>query len=140
MAFLKLRCETAYYTGAIRTNLTLRQLASKLNRVGMTAMLGDGVLHMRCGTDIWSFDGWEGDGLGQIGWLRFTSEGDIGSLSRKLAIHGVRHKFDHSRPRDVDTDDVRCVTQYEFRWEGFGGKGGGPETVPTIETFDEQLA
>lgn len=139
MAFLKLSCERAYATGAIRTNLSLRQLAAKLNRVGVPAMVSDGALHVRSGDDIWSFGDWTPDGLGQIGWLRFTTEGDIGGLSRKLAIHGVRHKFDHSRPRDVETDDVRSVTQYEFRWDGITGANASV-TVPSIETFDEQLA
>jgi hypothetical protein len=138
MAFLKLRCETAYATGAIKTNLTLRQLASKLTRVGMPALASDGVLYVRCGGDNWTFGDWQPDGMGLIGWLRFTTEGDIGTLSRQLAIHGVRHKFDHSRPFDMTTDDVRCVTQYEFRWDGFT-PANTSATMPTIETFDERL-
>lgn len=138
MAFLKIRCATAYVTGGIRTNLTLRQLANKLTRVGLPTSLQDGAMHVKMGTDSWVFGEWEPEGLGQIGWLRFTTEGDIGGLSRRLAIHGVRHKFDHSRPLDLDTDDVRCVTQYDFRWTGFGGAGGA-ETVPAIDTFEERL-
>ena len=138
MAFLKLRCETAYHTGAVRTTLGRREFASKLNRIGLKAKVVAGVVYVTCGQDQWSFGEWEQDGLEETGWLHFTTEGDIGTFSRKLAEHGIRHKFDHSRPFDLQTDDVRCVTQYEHRWDS-GKAPYRPGGMPNIETFDERI-
>jgi hypothetical protein len=134
-AFLKLRCDTAYYTGAIASNLSPRELAMKLTRHGMPARLSDDWLEVKFSGARFIFGEWEPDGMGQRGWLRFTTEGDLGGFSRALAQHGVRHKFEHSRPRDLDRDDWRCVTQYVFRWDGGPAFGH----VPLIETFDEPL-
>lgn len=138
MSFLKLRCETAYYTGAIRTNLSIGELVQKFNRAKMTARLDRGTLVVTYARDAWVFTDWQPDGLGQIGWLRFTTEGDLGGFSRKLALLNLRHKFDHSRPSDVDITDVRCVTRYAYRWDGLSGPNAA-DTVPAIDTFDEVL-
>jgi hypothetical protein len=137
MAFMKLRCDRAYATGAITTNLTPRELAMKLRRHGIGAMVSDGALHLDLAGDAYVFDNWEQNGLARIGWLRFKTDGDVGTLSRRLAIHGVRHRFEHSRPRDLDCDDVRCVTSYEFRWTGFDNTQG--DTMPVILTYDEPV-
>ena len=138
MAFLKLRYERAYLTGGIKTTLGRRDFVKKLNRVGMRAKLEGGVLHVVSGNDEWQFADWEQDGLEETGWLKFTTDGDIGALSRKLAGAGIRHKFDHSRPGDAKSDDVRCVTQYEHRWDD-GKVPYIPGEMPNIETFDERF-
>jgi hypothetical protein len=139
MAFLRLRCETAYFTGAIKTNLTLQELMQKFNRARMPAKLDRGTLVISYVRDTWVFTDWQPDGLGQIGWMRFTTEGDIGGFSRKLALLNVRHMFEHSRPTDVDVTDIRCITRYSYRWHGLSGPNAA-DTSPTIETFDEALA
>ena len=138
MAFLKLPHQTAYYTGALRTNLDLRTLTRKLSRGGLDAKMTNGDLRIRYGEDEWLFGSWEPYGLGFTGWLAFTTHGDIGALSHKLATLGVRHRFDHSRPQDIGVVATRCVTQYDYRWNsgpGLAAYGG----MPDIETFDETL-
>jgi hypothetical protein len=139
MALLKLRCDTAYYTGAIRTNLSLADLVRKLNRAKIAARLDKGGLVFSYARDSWTFVDWQPDGLGQIGWLQFQTEGDIGGLSHKLAMLNVRHWFEHSRPHDVDVTDVRCVTRYTYRWDG-PSSATAADTKPSIETYDEALA
>ena len=138
MAFLKLRCETAYATGAVKTNLGMTAFARKLTRAGLPTAYTGGTLSVTCGDDQWTFAEWESNGFGQTGWLSFSAKGDIGTLSRRLAAIGVRHMFDHSRPFDLEIHDTRCVTQYAHQWAtdyGIGPKG----SMPSIETFDEQL-
>ncbi|MEQ1648408.1 MAG: hypothetical protein ABL898_07475 [Hyphomicrobiaceae bacterium] len=136
MAFLKLRCETAYATGAVRTNLGLHDFARKLTRVGLPAKVSGGQVYVKQDGHEWIFGDWEHDGLGQTGWLRFTTDGDVGSLSRVFAKHGVRHKLDHSRPLDLTTDDIRCVTQYDYKWTGVTEQHLAGH-MPNIETFEE---
>lgn len=137
MAFLKLRCETAYATGAVRTPLSPREFAAKMRRLGMDAKLtGDGVWLAHRG-DVWTFADWQHSGSESIGWLKFTTDGDLSGLSRTLAAAGVRHRFEYSRPRDLETDDVRCVTSYDHRWLDYSTRPG--ERVPAIETYDEPV-
>jgi len=138
MAFLKLRCERAYATGGLRTHLSPRELAAKLSRNGVNAYIWDGELRIDDFDNFWVFEGWQSNGIGWEGWLRFTTEGDIGGLSRKLARIGVRHKLDWSRPRDLETDDWRCVTQYQYRWDIAGGRRP-IDIEPSIVTLDEEV-
>lgn len=138
MPFLKLRCERAYNTGAIRGPYSPWELASKLAGTGLsTAICGDALSIDRKG-DRFVFDQWEGGAHDQIGWLRFTTSGDIGGLSWQFAKLGIRHKLELSRPRDLETDDVRCVTRYEYRWNSIGRRRSR-EIEPSIVTFDEAI-
>lgn len=139
MAFLKLRCERAYNTGAIRTNFSLPELADRLVRHGVEARACHGRLEIDTTDETFVFDDWQNEGhLQHVGWLRFTTEGDIGGLSWKLSKGGIRHRLELSRPRDLDTDDVRCVTRYDFRWESPGRRRLG-QIEPSIMTFDEPV-
>lgn len=138
MPFLKLRCERAYNTGAIRGPYAPGELARKLAAAGLSTAVSGGELSIAWGGDRFVFDEWEGGPLDQIGWLRFTFTGDIGGLSWQLARLGIRHKLELSRPRDLDTDDVRCVTRYEYRWNSTGRRRPN-EIEPSILTFDEAL-
>ena len=63
MAFLKLRCETAYATGAVRTNLGLHDFARKLTRVGLPAKVSGGQVYVKQDAQEWIFGDWEHDGL-----------------------------------------------------------------------------
>jgi hypothetical protein len=137
MTFLKLRCETAYATGAIRTPLTMREFAAKMRRIGMQTSISSGALSLNHRGDHWTFADWLQSGSESVGWLRFTTEGDLSGLSRALAAAGVRHRFEYSRPRDLDTDDVRCITSYDHRWNDYSTKPADP--VPAIETYDEPV-
>lgn len=138
MAFVKLRCDTAYATGAIRTNLDFAILVSKLKRVGLGATVVNGDLQVTCGGDTWIFGEWEPDGLGRIGWIGIKTMGNVSHLSSKLAELGIRHKFEYSRPFDLTTSDVRSVTRYDYRWDT-PGLAPRAAVVPDITTFDEQL-
>lgn len=138
MAFLKLRCDKAYATGGIRTHLSPRELADKLRRNSLLAAMWDDELRIDAFDNIWVFADWQSNGIGWEGWLRFTTEGDIGGLSRKLAKLGIRHKLDYSRPFDLETDHVRCVTQYSYRWDVAGGRRPS-DIEPSIVSFDEEL-
>lgn len=138
MGFLKLRCECAYATGAIHSNLSVRHLASKLTSAGLPARVEGGVLRVSCDGATFAFGEWADEGMGRIGWLQFTTEGDIGTLSRRLARLGIRHCFDLSRPADVGVDDVRCVTRFEHHWTT-GKIGVHPAEMPQIHTYEEQL-
>ena len=138
MSFLKLNMATAYATGGLRTNLDLAHLVAKLNRQGLHARMRGNDLLVDCGDETWTFDVWQNDGVGRIGWVQMKPLGDAGALSRLLARAGIRHRFDYSRPRDLATHDVRCVTQYDYRWE----KPGLPPRSaqePDITMFDEQI-
>ncbi len=139
MAFLKLRCERAYDTGAIRTNLSPRDLAVKLTHAGMPSAYDGKSLTVRCKGDVWHFGDWEHDGMSLVGWLRFTTEGSIAMLSDALSRQRVRHIFDHSRPFDLITDDVRSVTQYCFGWSD-AMKAGAAFGRASIISYDEVLA
>ena len=101
MAFPKLKCVTAYATGAIRSNLDKPHLIAKLKRAGLRAELTGGQLRIQCGEEIWEFAGWLADGVGRIGWARMRIMGDAGSLSRRLAQAGIRDKFEYSRSRAI---------------------------------------
>jgi hypothetical protein len=138
MAFQKLKCDTAYATGAIRSNLDMPHLIAKLKRVGLRVEMTSGQLRIQCGDEAWEFGDWEADGVGRIGWARMRILGDAGSLSRRLAQAGIRHKFEYSRPRDLETNDVRSVTRYDYRWDR-PGLPPRSAVVPDITTFDEQL-
>lgn len=138
MPFLKLRCERAYNTGAIRGPYAPGELARKLAAAGLSASVCSDALQIDWGGERFVFDQWEGGALDQIGWLRFTTSGDIGGLSWQFARLGIRHKFELSRPRDLETDDVRCVTRYEYRWNSVGRRRA-VEIEPSILTFDEAL-
>ncbi len=138
MSFVKLRCDSAYATGAIRTNLDMPLLMSKLKRHGLGAEMAKGSLHVTCGADTWVFGDWERDGVGRIGWIGLKMLGDVSDLSQQLATLGIRHKFEYSRPRDLETSDVRSVTRYDYRWDT---PGLAPRAAVTaaISIFDEQL-
>jgi hypothetical protein len=138
MTFLKLRCERAYVTGALRTTLSLREFAGKMKRIGLQTKVVDGAVHIDSDGATWIFGDWQQDGMSQTGWLRFTMDTQIGGLSRLLARHGIRHRFEHSRPRDLDSDDVRCITSYDFRWNDHSLNPGAIEV--TVETYDEAVA
>jgi hypothetical protein len=138
MPFLKLQCESAYATGAIRSNLDMAHLIAKLNRVGLKAASMGGNLQIRCGDEGFIFSDWEPDGVGRIGWLQLKIMGDVSVLSRRLSEAGIRHKFDYSRPRDLETSDVRSVTQYDYRWDTPGLPPSGA-TRPAVTMFDEQI-
>jgi hypothetical protein len=138
MPFLKLRSERAYNTGAIRSPYSVSELARKLS--------GGGIAVSTCGDELavdwyderFVFEAWEGGALDQIGWLRLNTSGDIGGLSWQLARLGIRHRLELSRPRDLETDDVRCVTRYEYRWNR-PGRRRPDEVEPSILTFDEVI-
>lgn len=138
MAFIKLRCDSAYATGAIRTNLDFPVLVSKLKRVGLGAEVVKGDLHVRLDGETWVFSDWQPDGVGRIGWIGLKMMGDVSSLSSKLAEAGIRHRFEYSRPFDLTTSDKRCVTKYDYRWDT---PGLAPRALVTadITTYDEQL-
>jgi hypothetical protein len=138
MAFLKLKCDTAYATGAIRSNLDMSHLVDKMRRAALKAEMVGQQLRVQCGDEDFIFDAWESDGVGRIGWLQLKILGDVGTLSRKLSEAGIRHKFDYSRPRDLETSDVRSVTQYDYRWD-IPGMAPKAATRPAVTMFDEQL-
>jgi hypothetical protein len=136
--FLKLRCERAYNTGAIRTNFALPELAGRLQRAGLAARCSRDSIEIDTADETFVFGDWQREGLTLVGWLRFTTEGDVGGLSWKLAKQGIRHRLELSRPRDLDTDDVRCVTRYDYRWDSPGLRRAG-QVEPSILTFDEAI-
>jgi hypothetical protein len=136
--FHKLAHEKAYATGAIRTNLDLPFLARKLRRCGVDAALRDGRLHIRCDEHTWAFGDWEPDGIGRIGWIQIKELGDVGTLSRKLAKAGLRHRFEYSRPAEIDVTTRRCVTEYEYRW-ALPGVAPRAHVMPNINTYEEQV-
>ncbi len=138
MPFLKLRCERAYNTGAIRSPYTPGELAGKLAGAGLWAGVCGDELAIGWSGDRFVFEQWEGGALDQTGWLRFTTRGDVGGLSWQFARLGIRHRLELSRPRDLATDDVRCVTRYEDRWNSLGRRCPD-EIEPSILTFDEAL-
>ncbi len=135
--FLKLRCERAYATGAVRTPLNLREFAAKMKRLGMKATADAECVHIALHGATWTFADWQQNGLENVGCLRFTTDGHIGVLSDKLAAAGVRHRFEHSRPLDLDCDDIRCVTSYDHRWQDFSLAPGRNQAV--VETYDEPV-
>jgi hypothetical protein len=138
MAFLKLPLEKAYATGGLRTNLDTPHLVEKLKRSGLKAEAKGSQLTITCGDEEFVFAEWERDGVGRIGWLQMKLLGDVSVLSRQLSEAGIRHRFDYSRPRDLTTNDVRCVTQYDYRWDQ-PGLPPRSATRPYVITFDEQL-
>ena len=138
MPFLKLPLEKAYAIGALRTNLDMAHLIAKLERAGLKAEMRDGRLHVACDDESFVFGAWEADGVGRIGWLEMRIITDVGRLSRRMAQAGIRHRFDYSRPRDLETNDVRCVTQYDYRWDRPGLPPHGAD-VPAVTMFDEQV-
>jgi hypothetical protein len=138
MALLKLRSERTYSTGAIRGPYALGELARKMNAGGLVVSTCGDELTVEWQDDRFVFAAWEGGALDRVGWLRFTTKGDVGGLSWQLAKLGIRHPLELSRPRDLETDDVRCVTRYEYRWARTGMRRPG-EIEPTIVTFDEAL-
>ncbi len=138
MAFHKFRCDGPYATGAVRTTLDRKGLAFKLSRHNMPARVIGPCVDATCNGDAWSFNDWERGPDGWTAWLRFTMTGDLAAFSRKLATHGVRHHLEWSQPRDPDTDHIRQVTRYTYRWEGLNRSNAGG-TLPTIEKYQETL-
>ncbi len=141
MAFLKFACDGPYATGAVKTTLDPKGLAFKLSRHNMPAraMLVGPCVDATCNGDRWSFNDWHRDSDGVwVAWLRFSMAGDLGDFSRRLATHGVRHRFEWSEPRDPDTDHIRRVTRYTYRWDGLDRSNMG-RTMPDIEHFEEHL-
>lgn len=137
MSFVKLRCERAYATGALRTPLSLREFAAKMRRIGVSATVDGGRLTLVCAGETWVFSDWRQNGLEQVGWLTISTDGFIGNLSEKLAGAGVRHRFEHSRPLDLETDDVRCVTSFDYLWADHTLRPGGKKA--DVETYDEPV-
>jgi hypothetical protein len=137
MAFLKLRSERAYATGALRTPLSVREFAGKLKRLGHGARVDGNTLHISVRGDHWMFGDWQENGLERTGWLRFTCDGDISALSRVLAAAGVRHRFEWSRPFDLVTDDIRCITSYDYRWKDH--TLGPGSMIASVDTYDEPV-
>ena len=140
MAFMKWRSENAYVSGAIKTNLSAGGLAMKLNRHKIPATYGPaGLVEFTFGGEKWFFGEWEPDGIGgHLVWMRPCFSQYAASLSARLAIHGIRHRFEVSSPRDQDTDDIRAVTRYDYRWNGMESADAA-NTVPAITQFEEQL-
>lgn len=141
MAFLKFRCDGPYATGAVKTTLDPKGLAFKLTRHNMPARmttLGPCV-DATCNGDRWSLNDWqrEPDG-GWIAWLRFTMQGDLDAFSRRLATHGVRHRLEWSQPYDQDTDHIRRVTRYSYRWDGLD-RANKYQSTPDVERYIEQF-
>jgi hypothetical protein len=152
MTFMKLRCEGAYVTGAIRTSLSPKALAMKLTRHGMPTVARADSVVATCNGETWAFNDWQPDGDGWTAWLGFTMGRDDGwtawlaftmgcnasAFSQRLAIHGVRHRFECSTPRDADTDDIRNVITFEYRWHGLDSSNAS-STVAAVDQFQEQL-
>lgn len=138
MAFMKFACDGPYATGAVRTSLPPKALAFKLSRHNMPALVVGGSVEARCGGDLWSFNDWQRDGEGWTAWLRFTMTGDLEQFSRRLATHGVRHRLEWSEPIDTDTDHIRRVTRYSYRWDGLD-RTNASRTTPDVEQFQEHL-
>lgn len=139
MPFLKLRCERAYNTGGIRTSFGMPELVDRLRRAGIAARGVGGDLEIDTNDETFVFTDWQREGLTHVGWLRFTTHGDVGGLSWKLSKAGIRHRLELSRPRDLDTDDIRSVTRFEFRWDTAGRRRAG-QIEPAIITYDEALS
>jgi hypothetical protein len=138
LAFLKFSCDGAYATGAVRTSLDPKGFACKLGRHKMPSRLSQGCVEATCGGDRWTFQDWSREGDQWTGWLRFSMIGDLEALSRRLATHGVRHMLEWSAPRDADTDHIRRVTRYSYRWTGLD-RSNADRTTPDIEHFEEHL-
>ena len=138
MPFLKLKCDTAYAASAIRSNLDMPHLIAKLKRVGLRVEFKDRRLAITCGDEQFDFGDWAPDGVGRIGWMEMKLLCDLSRLSRALSKAGIRHRFDYSRPRDIETHDVRCVTQYDYRWD-IPGLPPRSAHVPAVTMFDEQI-
>lgn len=138
MAFLKFRCDGPYATGAIKTTLDQKGLAFKLTRHRMPARVVGPCVDATCNGDRWSFNDWQREGDEWVAWLRFTMSGDVEAFSRRLATHGVRHRLEWSEPFDPDTDHIRRVTRFSYRWNGLDGTNAS-QTTPTVEQFEEHL-
>lgn len=139
MPFHKFRCDGPYATGCVRTTLDRRGLAFKLSRHNIPARVFGQCVDATCRNgDRWSFNDWERDGAGWIAWLRFTMVGDLAAFSHRLSTHGVRHRLEWSAPRDADTDHIRRVIRYSYRWDGLD-RTNASATLPTIEQFEEHL-
>jgi hypothetical protein len=136
--FLKLAADRAYATGGIRSNLGTADLVAKLRRAGLAAACERKGLVVRCGDEEWSFSSWQADGVGRIWWIETKALGDVSGLSDRLARAGIRHRFEYSRPRDLETNEIRSVTRYEYRWDQPGLPPPG-ERAPDITMFDEQV-
>ncbi|MEZ5856179.1 MAG: hypothetical protein R3D67_16050 [Hyphomicrobiaceae bacterium] len=136
--FRKLAAERAYATGAIRSNLSIADLAAKLRRGGLEASADRGSLVIRLDGEAWLIANWEPDGVGRIGWLEMKELGDAGGLSQRLARIGVRHKLQYSRPRDLETSDIRTVTQYDYRWDT-PGLPPPSDNAADVTMYDEKV-
>jgi hypothetical protein len=136
--FLKLAADRAYATGAIRSNLGVADLVTKLRRAGLATTISGDRLVIDCDGERWAFGNWEPDGVGRIGWLELKVMGHVGGLSERLTEAGVRHRLQYSRPRDLETSDVRSVTEYEYRWDQPGLPPLGPRQ-PAVVSYDEAV-
>jgi hypothetical protein len=134
--FLKLRCDRAYATGALRTALSNAEFAKKLKRFGVRAHTEGDMVVIEDGGDVLRFGDWESNGLERTGWLSFTTA-DVFTLSRRLAEAGIPHRLEWSRPAEVDITDVRCVTSFDYRWSRPHPLAGAKK--PDIDTYDEAL-
>lgn len=140
MPFHKFRCDGPYATGAVKTTLEPKGLAFKLSRHNMPARAFAGpCVDAICNGDSWSLNDWHPDSDGGwVAWLRFTMVGDLAAFSRRLATHGVRHRVEWSEPYNQDTDHIRRVTRYSYRWDGLD-RDNKSRTTPDVEHTIEHL-
>jgi hypothetical protein len=136
MAFLKLRSERAYSTGGVRTFLSKREFAGKLKRLGMPTAVDGERLIVRCGGNLFVFADWQQDGLATTGWLAFTTD-DIFELSQRLSNGAIRHRLHWSRPFDLETDEVRCITSFDYLWDAHPFAAGNRRA--DVQTYDEPV-
>ncbi len=138
MPFVKWRSAEPYATGAIRFSLGPKAFASKLMRHKVLARADKtGVAIMHAGQE-WRIDDWERMGDGYVAWIRPVFNACASDLSRRLALSGVRHMIEHSRPRDEERDDIRVVTRYEYRWAGHA-TADAADTTPVVTFYEEHL-
>jgi hypothetical protein len=139
MPFHKFACDGGYATGAIRTTLDPRGLAFKLTRHNIPTRVYGPCVDASCNADRWTFNEVERDkDGGYVVWLQFTMTGDLEAFSRRLATHGVRHRFEWSESKDGINDRIRRVTRYSYRWNGLD-RTNAARTTPDIEEFEEHL-
>lgn len=140
MPFHKFRCDGPFATGAVKTTLDPKALAYKLTRHNMPAraLAAGPCVDATCNGDRWSFNDWQREADGSwTAWLRFTMTGDLEAFSRRLATHGVRHRLEWSVPYDANTDHIRRVTRYSYRWDGLD-RSNKSQTMPDVERYIEQ--
>lgn len=138
MPFVKWRSAEPYATGAIRFALGPKAFAAKMMRHKVLSRADKTGVSMMYAGQEWRLDDWERLGDGYVAWLRPVFNACTGDLSHRLALSGVRHVLEHSRPRDEERDDIRVVTRYEYRWAGLA-YAEAADTTPVVTTYEEHL-